>query len=982
MDNDLRHHLQEADIQVAKSSRSKRLADFAAWVHTHLSGDEKGEAQIFLDHLFRAFDWPGLKEAGATCEVRIKKDTRGTSFADLVWKPIVLIEMKKRGSDLSKHYRQAFDYWTRLVPGRPRYAILCNFDEFWIYDFETQLDSPVDIVKLDDLSARFGPLAFMFPGDESPVFGNHHESVTRKAADKLAECFNSIVRREYDRDLAQRFILQTLMAMFAQDIGLLEPYTLSRVLESCKKPSDSYDKIGALFLAMNTKNIKGGQFKSVPYFNGGLFLNPAQLELSAFEIDLLHSASEFDWSKVRPEIFGTLFEHSLNQQERNAFGAHFTSSVDIMKIIVPTISEPWKEQVESAKTLARLRELLVRLQKFKVLDPACGSGNFLYLAYRETKRIEARIYERMAEEYKSVDPKQRPLGFVTARNFFGIDINEFAVEIAKVTMMLANKLAIEEFHITENPLPLDNLSENFWSKDALVDSQGKRTPWPDVDVIIGNPPFLGAKKLKPQRGADYAQVVRSAYPEVPGMADYCVYWFRKAHDHLPACVASDPLSGRAGLVGTQNIRSSQHRVGGLDHITSTGTIIDAVDNQPWSGEAAVNVSIVNWVKSQSEDVVPQRKRLWFKPTNFVMRSGNGKSRTASTSNYELDSTTFRKISSALSGGTDTRAAQELFCNVEPQKAFQGVTPGHSGFVISEAEKTKFLKKDAKSNDVIFPYLIGNELVTGTGKPQRYLIDFQPRSVHLASKYKAVFEHVEASVLAARLKKAQESDAGEVQARTHHVAFLKRWWRLSWERSEMVSEISNMRKRYIVCSRVTKRPIFEFVSSSIRPGDRLQTFMFDDDYSFGILQSSIHWKWFVARCPKQTERFIYTTEEVFNTFPWPQNASLTQMKSVAQAARKLRAYRRSVICETENGLRGLYKSLELPGENPLEQLHSELDSVVMDAYEFSTRKDTLKQLLDLNIHVAKQIGSGSEMVGPGLSKKHSSISDLFSSDCIS
>src|SRR5438093_6211374 len=136
------------------------------------------------------------------------------------------------------------------------------------------------------------------------------------------------------------------------------------------------------------------------------------------------------------------------------------------------------------------------------------------------------------------------------------------------------------------------------------------TPWPPADVIIGNPPFLGAKRLKPERGVDYVNAVRKAYPDVPGMADYCVYWFRKAHDLLPAFTADDPVAGRAGLVGTQNVRNNQSRVGGLDHVVATGTIIEAVENQPWSGEANVHVSIVNWMKTQNAAIVPKKRRLW------------------------------------------------------------------------------------------------------------------------------------------------------------------------------------------------------------------------------------------------------------------------------------------------------------------------------------------------------------------------------------
>ena len=165
--------------------RTDRLESFVRWVNEQVAGDEKGEAQIFLDRLFQAFGQPGCLDVGGTPEYRIRKareDGGGTAFADYVWKPIVLIEMKKRGVDLSRHFRQAFDYWVRLVPGRPHYVVLCNFDEFWVYDFETQMDSPVDRLKIEDLPRRYGPLAFLFPTPEKPVFGNDHEAVTRDAA--------------------------------------------------------------------------------------------------------------------------------------------------------------------------------------------------------------------------------------------------------------------------------------------------------------------------------------------------------------------------------------------------------------------------------------------------------------------------------------------------------------------------------------------------------------------------------------------------------------------------------------------------------------------------------------------------------------------------------------------------------------------------------------------------------------------------------
>ncbi len=216
-------------------SRFDALSTFVTWYREHITGDEKGEAQIFLDRLFQAFGLGGIKEAGATLEMRVaKRDTSGTSFADLVWKPVVLLEMKRRGENLQKHYRQAFDYWVPLVPGRPQYVVLCNFDEFWVYDFDTDLDTPKDKVATADLPDRWGALAFL--AREKPTFGLDRVAVTREAADKLALLFNRLVARGVDRESAQRFVLQMLVALFAEDIGLLDKYFLSRLLDDCITP--------------------------------------------------------------------------------------------------------------------------------------------------------------------------------------------------------------------------------------------------------------------------------------------------------------------------------------------------------------------------------------------------------------------------------------------------------------------------------------------------------------------------------------------------------------------------------------------------------------------------------------------------------------------------------------------------------------------------------------------------------------------------
>ena len=309
--------------------RQDRLNEFTHWVAQHIRGDEKGEAQIFLDRLFQAFGQPGVLEVGGQTEFRVRKsqeDGGGTAFADYVWKPVVLIEMKKRGEKLGRHFRQAFDYWIRLAPNRPKYVVLCNFDEFWVYDFDSaQIDTPLDIVRLADLPERFGPLAFLFPTNEKPVSGNDHEAVTREAADRLAACFNHLIARGIERPLAQRFILQMLVSMFAEDIGLLDKYFVTQLLDECHCPADSYDLLGGLFVEMNTPGkTPGGRYKGVNYFNGGLFAEPARIELDYDELQLLRAK---DWTKVRPEIFGRLFERAC-----------------VERLVTPTIIEPTQDE--------------------------------------------------------------------------------------------------------------------------------------------------------------------------------------------------------------------------------------------------------------------------------------------------------------------------------------------------------------------------------------------------------------------------------------------------------------------------------------------------------------------------------------------------------------------------------------------------------------------------------------------------------------
>jgi type II restriction/modification system DNA methylase subunit YeeA len=432
------------------------LTEFQNYVRDHISGDEKGEAQVFLDRLFIAFGHKGHKEAGATLEQRIKKnDSKGTAFADLIWKPRLLVEMKKRGTKLQLHYRQAFDYWLNAVPNRPRYVVLCNFDEFWIYDFDRQLNEPVDQVPLAEIQIRYPALNFMFPVEKTPIFENDREAVSKRAAYQMAELYKQLTQRppaiRLSREDAQRLTLQLVIAMFAEDIDLLPASTITGIVRDClHNHQSSHDLLNGLFRQMNSKiPAKHGRYAGVPYFNGGLFSETVDTELNKFELELIggeDGAASQLWTKVNPAIYGTLFEQSMGARTQHQHGRHFTSEADIERIVGPTIVRPWQARIDSAKTMAELTRLRKELRTFRVLDPACGSGNFLYVSFREMSRLDLRIMLRLKEMVSASEfhKQAKLISGISPLQFFGLDNDPFGVELAKVTLMLAKKLAHDE----------------------------------------------------------------------------------------------------------------------------------------------------------------------------------------------------------------------------------------------------------------------------------------------------------------------------------------------------------------------------------------------------------------------------------------------------------------------------------------------------------------------------------------------------------
>ncbi|SFF48939.1 DNA methyltransferase [Thermoflexibacter ruber] len=965
------------------------IGDFVRYWKEYIKGKERQEAQVFLERLFIAFGHTdGIRGAGAECEFKLKDATKNTTnFADLVWKPRCIIEMKKRGEYLQAHYEQLLNYWLLLVPNRPKFALLCNFDEIWIYDFNKQLIEPVERVRVVDLEELHPALSFLYPDYVEPIFQKSNEVVTKEAAYLMAHTFKSFKERDIKPEVALHYCMQCILAMFAQDIGLLPDKVFFRIISELEKDTNhgklgyhslpqSYDWIKGLFEAMNTEGVQEfGKFKGVPYFNGGLFEKIEAFELTVKEVNNIFFASQKNWRKVNPSIFGSVFEQGLEKGERHILGAHYTSEADIQKIVYPCIVQPWLRKIEKAQTLDDYYLLLHEITNYKVLDPACGSGNFLFVAFKELKGIENQLLNKVRSlsvkphEAKRLTKFLEDYSFVSTRQFYGIDKNKYAVELARLSLMIAKEMSYFDYKETYDnkysPLPLDNLDKNIICADALVNDKGKPTEWIKANAIIGNPPFQSKNKMKYEFGNEYLNRVRSAYPEVNGHADFCVYWFYKAHQYLKE-------DAYAGLVATNTIRQNYSRESSLDYIVANGgDIFNAVSSQPWEGEAVVHVSIVNWKKGKYEG----QKKLFVLDKKGILQEHH-----------------VQEINTSLSLKIDVTIAKTLQCNIREKRVFQGQTHGHEGFLVPKETALQMLEVTPSLEKVLKPFLIAREWLTeNLSQPNRFVIDFDDIDYEdIKTTYPELYQIVKAKVFPDREKKAEEQEKinnallekdPKAYTNKHHLNFFKYWWKLAYGREEMLKSIKDL-KRYIVCSRVSKRNIFDFVCTSIRPNDALMVFAFEDDYSYGILQSKVHWEWWKAKCSTLKEDFRYTSESVWETFPFPQKPTRKQITKIAELGRELRKSRNEIMKKHKKiSLRDIYRNAEEFSAHPVLVLQKKLDKIVLETYGFEEDYDLLSQILELNLQVAEKEAKGETVQGAGLPDWIKDEKSFVSEDCV-
>ena len=883
----------------AEEEIRRRLAEFAAhWGGYH--GSERAEAQTFLNELLACYG-VDRQAAGA----RFEEHTEG-GFMDLFWPGVCIVEMKRPSevARLPTHRAQALQYWQRSGTPRspaPRYVVLCAFHRFEVWEPGAVYTEPRAVLDLVDLPDNLDVLNFL--AGRNPVFETGGADLTREAVALVTDLYQQLrERRAADLDVLRDFVLQCVWAMFAEDLHMIPSHLFTRVVQSLRDDAthSSADDLGQLFeyLATPGDRPQHGLYEGTPYANGSLFTKPARVHLEPEELDLLaRAAGGFNWRQVEPAIFGGLLQGALGRERQWALGAHYTAEADILKIVLPTVVEPWRERIAACRTLDDVTAAQNDLMHYVVLDPACGSGNFLYVAYRELRRIEAELRRRSTDMRRNAGlaAQQTLAVYFPLSNMKGIELDPFAVQLARVTLWMGHKLAVDELDLDETVLPLADMS-GIRRGDAL------RLDWPRADAIIGNPPYHGTKFLRGELGDEYVEWLKAEFGI--GVKDYAVYWFRKAHSGL------EP-GGRAGLVATNSIAEGRNREASLDYIVGSGGLITAaVSDQNWSGEANVHVSLVNWVKSPAAPV-----------TRFVL---NGAAVTG--------------ISPALKAGTEGARGVPLGANAGRQ--FFGVVPGGAGFVLSpEGADELRARQDADYGAIVRPFLVGVDITTDPRHaPSRFLIDFYFESLEEAMQYPAALDRIRALVKPHRDK---------VRRR----AYREKWWRLEEPIVGMRSALAPL-TRYIACPAQSKRIYMVWCEPRWCPSNLTAAFAFDDDYAMGVLQSAEHITWATSQSTTLRRDPRYTSAS-FVTFPWPQPVD---RGPIAEAARAMVARRSEICLERQIGLTTLYNEVDDGAYRDLRDLHVALDEAVAAAYGWPASAahdpaESNRRLLELNRAIA-------------------------------
>jgi type II restriction/modification system DNA methylase subunit YeeA len=963
----------------------------------HLLG-EPTPAEIDIEGNSYCFDYGASKTGG---------DKEG--FADVWKKGCFGWEYKGKHKDLIAAYVQIKEYVDDLqnpplliVSDMDRIVIRTNFTNTVQEIHTISLD---DLILTE--KRRLLKWAFSEPERFRPNISR--EELTEAAARQFSDLAQRLRDKEldppgpakkYEPIRVAHFMIKMLFCMFAEHINILPSGLFTRLLEAASRHPQEFQPMARdLFSAMR----KGGRFGAeiIDWFNGGLFDDDDTLELEKPDIDQVLKISQLDWSAIEPSIFGTLFERGLDPDKRSQLGAHFTDQQSILRIVEPVVLAPLRAEWEAvkakvsetmgeyrrildkpapptttvqvkfgqktelhalasgrskaatsaaanklqAKAKDLCREFLHRLENYRVLDPACGSGNFLYLSLLGLKDLEHSVIME-AEELGL----ERSFPAVGPQSVMGIELNLYAAELARVTIWIGQIqwMLRHGWGLSMDPIlkPLDQIS----CRDALLNPDGTEAEWPSAHCIVTNPPFLGDKRILSELGEEYTTRLRQVFSgRVPASADLVTYWFRKAWEQVAV-----NQTDRAGLVATQSIRKGNNRAI-LDVIAAEGQIVNAWSDEPWVLEgAAVRVSIVCFARRS--DCLAEHRYLDGKVVQRIFADLNSQ---ALGQSVAVDFTQAQRVLENVN-----------ICFQGPVKVGPFDIPGN----LARAWLTLPANPGGRPNkDVVRPWANGKDL---SGRASdTWIIDFGVATDRpQAAQYEKPFEYVVTNV-------KERRDKNNDKWRREH------WWLHGRSGEDLRSATLHM-KRYICTPRVAKHRYFVWLHHSVLPDSRLNAIAREDDTTFGILQSRYHLAWALKTSSRHGvgNDPTYNARSVFETYVFPEG--LSPNIPAAQYAAKFNAVAISDLARRLNDLREnwlnppeLIKRMpevangfpdrkipinekaaaelkkrtlnRLYNTRPawLAQAHDELDAAVAVAYGWPTdigEEEALRKLLELNL----------------------------------
>jgi type II restriction/modification system DNA methylase subunit YeeA len=922
-------------------------------------------------------------------------------FADVWKKDCFAWEYKGKKKNLDEAYKQLLRYRESLL--NPPLLVVCDFDRYII---RTNFNGTVQDVheftnEQIDRPENLRTLRALF---ESPDFLKPQRTtaqVTEKVAAQIAAVAKSLQSRESveladaksraEVNVAQkknlriaRFLNRIIFCLFAEDTGLLPKNLFTEILKSSlQEPEHFSEAVEQLFRVM----AKGGLFgkDKIRYFNGHLFEDSTVFELTEAEIKNLADAAEADWQFIQPSIMGTLFERAMDESQRSQLGAHYTSEADIKTLVEPVLMQPFRHEwakikgelataYVKGKGNAAQRERLANFQKqlaaVTVLDPACGSGNFLYVSLQLLLGLEKEVITFATQLGFAFKPQ------VTVPQLKAIEINPYAFELAQVTVQIGYLQWRRDNGFDNDRSPVLQVLDGFQNEDALLvphfrnkaktlkEAQASEhkgddalkfyteREWPEADVIVGNPPFLGGSKLWEELGRHYQKELWKIYEgRVPGFADLCCYWFEKARQQIEKGKCK-----RAGLLATQGIRGGANREV-LESIKKSGDIFFAESSRDWIlAGAAVNVSMVGF--------------------------DDGSEKT-----HALDGKSVPVIHPNLTSAADTTITKPLAANVDI--SFKGTCKA-GAMDIPESDALNWLclpNPHGKPNsDVLRPWVSGSAIVKRPD--QVWIVD---AGVNMPLNEFSLYEQPSRHVLE-NVKPEREKN--------NRAAYREKWWIHAEARPGMRKAFSSL-TRYLVTSRISKHRVFIWADTVVLPDDGTFTFARADDFFFGLLHSNLHQVWALALGTRLEDRPRYTPNTCFETFPFPRTTR-KQEAAIAAAAKELNelrerwlnppewtvgkilefpgsvngAWARYVVKPDKNGIGTVrYPRLEprdadcaaklkdrtltkLYNERPawLDLAHKKLDAAVAAAYGFPadlSDEQILEKLLALNLERAAE-----------------------------